>query len=86
MNNGIQSCNLNTAVHGIIVPLVTPLERDDKLDREALERLIEHVIGGGVSGLFILGTTGEGPSLGYRLRCELVKRVARRSKLNAPLR
>ena len=49
MNNGIQSFNLNAAVHGIIVPLVTPLERDEKLDREALERVIEHVIGGGVS-------------------------------------
>ena len=30
---------------------------------------------GGVHGLFILGTTGEGPSLGYRLRYELIKRT-----------
>ena len=58
--------------HGIIPPMVTPLNGPDTLDHEGLERLIEHLIGGGVHGLFILGTTGEGPSLGYRLRREVI--------------
>ena len=47
----------------------------DALDEAGLERLIEHVLGGGVHGLFILGTTGEAPSLSYRLRRELISRV-----------
>ena len=46
---------------GIIPPLVTPLRDRDHLDNEGLERLIEHVLAGGASGLFILGTTGEAP-------------------------
>ena len=58
---------------GIIPPLVTPLRDRDTLDHAGLERLIEHLISGGVSGLFVLGTTGEGPSLSYRLRKELVE-------------
>tara|TARA_R110002096_G_scaffold104771_10_gene230720 strand:- start:1166 stop:2077 length:912 start_codon:yes stop_codon:yes gene_type:complete len=62
-------------LHGIIPPLVTPLSDRDSLDHEGLERLLEHVIGGGVGGIFILGTTGEAPSLGYALRRELIKRV-----------
>jgi len=62
---------------GIIPPLVTPLLDQDVLDRSGLERLIEHVIGGGVSGLFLLGTTGEGPSLSYRLREEMVRESCR---------
>jgi dihydrodipicolinate synthase/N-acetylneuraminate lyase len=62
---------------GIIPPMVTPLRGRDELDVPGLERLIEHIIGGGVSGLFILGTTGEGPSLSYRLRSELIGRVCR---------
>ncbi len=33
------------------------------------------LIGVCVHGLFALGTTGEGPSLSYRLRCELIDRV-----------
>ncbi len=62
---------------GIVPPLVTPLHGRDELDGEGLERLIERLIGGGVSGLFLLGTTGEAPSLSYRLRRELVERACR---------
>ena len=62
---------------GIIPPLVTPLRGRDELDQAGLERLVEHVIGGGVSGLFILGTTGEAPSLSYRLRREMIERTVR---------
>lgn len=64
-------------LRGIIPPLITPLKGRDELDHAGLERLLEHVIGGGVHGLFILGTTGEAPSLGYRLRRELIATVCR---------
>jgi 4-hydroxy-tetrahydrodipicolinate synthase len=60
---------------GIIPPLATPLLDEDRLDHPGLERLVEHVLAGGVHGLFVLGSTGEGPSLNYRLRRELVERV-----------
>ena len=62
-------------LRGIIPPLPTPLLEDGRLDREGLERLVEHVLAGGVHGLFLLGTTGEGPSLDYPVRRELVERV-----------
>jgi dihydrodipicolinate synthase/N-acetylneuraminate lyase len=62
-------------LRGIIPPLVTPLLGRDRLDHNGLERLIEHVLAGGVHGLFLLGTTGEAPSLSHRLRCELVDRA-----------
>jgi 4-hydroxy-tetrahydrodipicolinate synthase len=55
--------------------MVTPLSDRDTLDLAGLERLVEHILAGGVHGLFILGTTGEGPSLSYRMRCELIERV-----------
>jgi dihydrodipicolinate synthase/N-acetylneuraminate lyase len=58
---------------GIIPPLITPLTAPDILDIAGLERLIEHILNGGVHGIFLLGTTGEGPSLSYRLRCELIE-------------
>jgi len=62
-------------LRGIIPPMVTPLEESGDLDRPALERLIQHLIEGGVHGLFILGTTGEGPALTYKLRRELIERT-----------
>ncbi len=61
--------------HGIIPPMVTPLSERDALDIDGTQRLVEHLIGGGVHGIFILGTTGEAPSLSYRLRRELIDRV-----------
>lgn len=62
---------------GIIPPLVTPLKDRDTLNVDGLERLLAHVINGGVSGVFILGTTGEAPSLSYRLRRELIEETCR---------
>ena len=62
---------------GIIPPLVTPLLDRDTLDVEGTQRLLDHVLHGGVSGVFVLGTTGEAPSLGYRLRREFIELVCR---------
>ena len=70
---------------GIIPPLVTPLRDRDTLDLAGLERVIEHVLKGGVRGLFILGTTGEGPSLSYRLRRELVSAACKLVKCRVPV-
>ena len=60
---------------GIVPPMVTPLTDRDQLDAVGLERLLDHMLGGGVHGIFILGTTGEAPGLSYRLRRELIRRV-----------
>src|SRR6266700_4525518 len=70
---------------GIIPPMITPLRGRDELDVPGLEKLIENILAGGVNGLFILGTTGEGPSLSYRLRRELVERVCRQVKQRVPV-
>jgi 4-hydroxy-tetrahydrodipicolinate synthase len=80
-----ESAKMKTPLTGIVPPLITPLLDRDKLDVAGLERLVERVLDGGVSGLFILGTTGEGPSLGYRLRRELVERVCRQVKNRVPV-
>ena len=62
-------------LRGVICPLITPLATIDTLDHSGLERLVERVITGGVSAIFILGTSGEGPSLSYRVRSELIERA-----------
>jgi len=72
-------------LRGIIPPMATPLASIDTLDLPGLERLIEHVLGGGVHGLFILGTTGEGPALSYRLRRELIERVCAQVGTRVPV-
>ena len=81
MNN-----KMNIPLSGIIPPLVTPLLDDDVLDVEGLQRLIEHLIAGGVHALFVLGTTGESQSLSYKLRVEMIKNTCRIAKGRLPHR
>ena len=72
-------------LRGIIPPMITPLKDNDTLDVEGLKRLIEHILSGGVHGLFILGTTGESVSLSYKLRHELVARVCSQVAKRVPV-
>jgi len=65
--------------------MITPLRDRDALDVGGLERLIEHIVAGGVQGLFILGTSGEGPGLSYRLRHEVVQNVCRQIRGRLPV-
>ena len=75
----------NNPLCGIIPPLVTPLKDNETLDIESLERLIEHLIAGGVHGLFILGTTGEEQSLSYDVRKQMIREACRINHSRLPL-
>ena len=44
---------------GVIPPVVTPLTAGGDVDTASLERLVGHLVEGGVSGLFALGSSGE---------------------------
>jgi 4-hydroxy-tetrahydrodipicolinate synthase len=70
---------------GIIPPMATPLASIDQLDVRGLEKLVEHILGGGVHALFLLGTTGEGPALSYKVRRELIDRVCNQVDSRVPV-
>ena len=57
--------------------MVTPLDERRRLDKAGVERMVAHLLDGGVDGIFLLGTTGEGPHLSYAIRRELVKETCR---------
>ena len=60
-------------VKGVVPPLITPLDVEEKLDTKALRNLIEYVIDGGVHGIFILGSTGEFYGLNYADKVKVVE-------------
>lgn len=70
---------------GIVPPIVTPLNGQDELDTDGLDRLVDHLVAGGVHGLFVLGSCGEGPSLSYALRREVIARVCERTAGRIPV-
>lgn len=59
-------------IHGIVTPMVTPLIDSNTIDTEHLHKLIDHLIAGGVSGIFLMGTTGEGASMPPAMQRSLV--------------
>lgn len=65
--------------------MVTPLLNSATLDVEGLERLVNHVVGGGAHGLFVLGTTGEAQSLSYALRRQMIELTCKFAKGRAPV-
>jgi 4-hydroxy-tetrahydrodipicolinate synthase len=72
-------------LRGVITAMVTPLDEDHNLDEKGLERLIEHLIGGGVHGIFALGTTGEAPNLPYDVRSALIERACKLAGSRVPV-
>ena len=65
--------------------MVTPLTAGGELDLPALERVIEHVLGGGIHAIFILGTTGEATSLTQEVRRPLIQNTVRLVKSRVPV-
>ena len=58
---------------GVVVPMISPFTPAGAIDEPAVGRIVEVLIGGGVGGVFPLGTTGE--DAGVRLRSTLTARL-----------
>jgi 4-hydroxy-tetrahydrodipicolinate synthase len=63
------------ALQGVFVALATPADESGAVDTGGLERLVQRVISGGVSGISPVGSTGEGPRLTRDQRVAVVRRV-----------
>jgi 4-hydroxy-tetrahydrodipicolinate synthase len=61
--------------HGSIVALVTPFDEQERIDYDALRRLIEFHVAEGTNGLVIAGTTGESATLERGEHAELIRRA-----------
>ncbi|MGW0711816.1 dihydrodipicolinate synthase family protein [Streptomyces sp. NPDC002643] len=48
-----------TPLTGVVPPVCTPLTPDREVDVPSLLRLVDHLVGEGVAGLFVLGSTSE---------------------------
>jgi dihydrodipicolinate synthase/N-acetylneuraminate lyase len=61
---------------GVVIPAITPLNADHTLDPAAVEKIFAHFIRHR-SMAFILGTTGEAPSLPLSLKQAYIRQAAR---------
>lgn len=60
-------------LHGVVVPMITPLLPTGEVDEASLARHADHLVRSGVAGVFVLGTTGEFPFLTDDRRATVVR-------------
>ncbi|UCH34058.1 MAG: dihydrodipicolinate synthase family protein [Armatimonadota bacterium] len=70
---------------GIVPPLVTPLHSDESVDETGLRRLVQHVVRGGVHGVFAMGSTGEFAALADHERRHALEIVVDEVKGQVPV-
>jgi len=70
---------------GTGVAIATPMHADGALDYVGFERLINHVISGGVNYIVLLGTTGEAPTINWNESRKLIDFVSEKINGRVPL-
>jgi 4-hydroxy-tetrahydrodipicolinate synthase len=70
---------------GAMTALVTPMRADGRVDEEALDRLVEAQIAGGIDALVPCGTTGESATLTPDEHIAVVARVVKTARGRVPV-
>ncbi len=70
---------------GLGTALITPFMEDGNIDFQALSRLIEHQVKGGVDYLVILGTTSEVPTLSHEEQDQIIVYIVEQVAGRVPL-
>lgn len=70
---------------GVGVALVTPFKKDKSVDFDALGRLVDFQIEGGIDYLVALGTTAETPTLSKKERLDIVRFIINRADNKIPV-
>ena len=72
-------------IHGIVVPMITPLTADESIDETALIRIVDYILNGGVHGIFVNSTTGEGVCLTNDEARKMLQIVIKRINRKVPV-
>ena len=67
---------MSSQFSGVIPPVVTPRHADGSIDTASLHNLTNHLLDGGVSGLFVLGSSAEVPYMTNAERDLVVSTIA----------
>jgi dihydrodipicolinate synthase/N-acetylneuraminate lyase len=50
-------------IRGVLLPIITPFDEKVRVDEQMMRQLVDFHIKAGVQGLFVLGSTGQGPAM-----------------------
>lgn len=70
---------------GVLLPVITPFDEKVRVDEEILHQLVDFHIAAGVHGLFVLGSTGQGPAMTVDERKRAAAIALDQAKSRAPV-
>lgn len=72
-------------IHGIIVPVLTPMREDESIDEEQLRLEVDRLIQAGVHGIFPCGTNGEGYILSADEKLKVIRICVEQARGRVPV-
>lgn len=72
-------------ITGSIVALVTPMHEDERIDDEALRRLVDWHVAEGTQCIAVVGTTGESPTVSVEEPCEVIRIAVEQARGRIPV-
>ena len=72
-------------IRGVLLPIITPFDDRVRVDEEMMRQLVDFHINAGVQGLFVLGSTGQGPAMTIEERKQAAAIVLDQAKKRIPV-
>jgi len=72
-------------IRGVLLPIITPFDDKVRVDEEMMRRLVDFHVEAGVQGLFVLGSTGQGPAMTIEERKQTAAIALDQAKKRVPV-
>ena len=72
-------------IRGVLLPMITPFDEKVHIDEQMMRRLVDFNVNAGVQGLFVLGSTGQGPAMTIEERKQAAAIVLDQAKSRVPV-
>jgi len=72
-------------IRGVLLPMITPFDEKVHIDEQMMRRLVDFNVDAGVQGLFVLGSTGQGPAMTIEERKQAAAIALDQAKSRVPV-
>jgi dihydrodipicolinate synthase/N-acetylneuraminate lyase len=72
-------------IRGVLLPIITPFDEKVRIDEQVMRQLVDFHINAGVQGLFVLGSTGQGPAMTIEERKQAAAIALDQTKSRVPV-
>lgn len=72
-------------IRGVLLPVITPFDEKVRVDEQMMRQLVDFHIKAGVHGLFVLGSTGQGPAMTIEERKQAAAAALDQAKRRVPV-